>query len=87
MLIGNKIDLTEQRKVTKQEAQNLADDHDIPYFETSAKLDQNVSEVMQFMMSQVYETSQKVSAKREEEVVRGSKLIPNAPPVDEHKDD
>ena len=87
VLIGNKIDLTEQRKVTKQEAQNLADDHDIPYFETSAKLDQNVSEVMQFMMSQVYETSQKVSAKREEEVVRGSKLIPNAPPVDEHKDD
>ena len=51
MLIGIKIDLTEQWIVTKQEAQNLADDHDNSYFKTSAKLNRNALEVMQFMMS------------------------------------
>jgi len=86
VLIGNKIDLVDQRKVSNNEAQTLADEHDIPYFETSAKLDQNVSEVMKFMMDQVYETSQRVSAKKEE-AIRGSKLLPQTPPVEEHKDD
>ena len=45
VLIGNKIDLVDDRKISNEEAQNLADEHNIPYFETSAKLDKNVSEV------------------------------------------
>ena len=39
VLIGNKIDLEDERKISSSEAQNLADDHGIPYFETSAKND------------------------------------------------
>ena len=85
VLIGNKIDLTDKRKISTTEAQNLADEHDIPYFETSAKLDKNVSEVMQFIFSKVYETSQKVLEQREPEV-RGSQLQPTSPPEEKSDD-
>eukprot|EP00698_Gefionella_okellyi_P013875 TRINITY_DN3835_c0_g1_i1.p1 TRINITY_DN3835_c0_g1~~TRINITY_DN3835_c0_g1_i1.p1 ORF type:complete len:504 (-),score=62.53 TRINITY_DN3835_c0_g1_i1:126-1571(-) len=37
MLVGNKIDLTEQRAVSYEEGQALADSYSIEYFETSAK--------------------------------------------------
>lgn len=88
VLIGNKIDLESDRKITTQEAQNLADEHKIPYFETSAKLDQNVSEVMQFIMGKVYDTSQKAEADpHKHEEVRGSQLTPTAPPTSDKKDD
>mmetsp|Transcript_31011 Transcript_31011/g.30556 ORF Transcript_31011/g.30556 Transcript_31011/m.30556 type:complete len:205 (-) Transcript_31011:52-666(-) len=88
VLIGNKIDLTEKRKISNHEAQNLADEHDIPYFETSAKLDKNVSEVMQFIMGKVYDTSQKArSDPQKEEEIRGSQLMPTAPPRKEKSDD
>lgn len=87
VLIGNKIDLTDKRKISKTEAENLADEHNIPYFETSAKLDKNVSEVMQFMMSKVYENTQKLANEAMYEEVRGSKLMPTNPPNDESKDD
>lgn len=87
VLIGNKIDMTDKRKVSKTEAENLADDHNIPYFETSAKLDTNVTEVMKFIMSQVYANSQKILNEAKYEEVRGSKLQPTAPPTDESKDD
>lgn len=88
VLIGNKIDLTEKRKISNHEAQNLADEHDIPYFETSAKLDKNVSEVMQFIMGKVYDTSQKArSDPQKEEEIRGSQLMPTAPLKKDKSDD
>jgi GTPase SAR1 family protein len=87
VLIGNKIDMTDKRKVSKTEAENLADDHNIPYFETSAKLDTNVTEVMKYIMSEVYSNSQKILNEAKHEEVRGSKLQPTSPPNDESKDD
>jgi Fe2+ transport system protein B len=44
-MVGNKIDLVNQRKVTTDEAKQLAQSYDIPYLETSAKTGHNVSEV------------------------------------------
>ena len=75
VLIGNKIDLEDERKILTSEAQKLADDHGIPYFETSAKLDKNVSQVIKFIMGQVYESSLRAAEEKEEEV-RGSQLQP-----------
>uniref|UniRef100_A0AC34EZS9 Uncharacterized protein n=1 Tax=Panagrolaimus sp. ES5 TaxID=591445 RepID=A0AC34EZS9_9BILA len=43
-LIGNKIDLSAQRKVKADEARQLASSYNIPYLETSAKTGQNVQE-------------------------------------------
>lgn len=87
VLIGNKIDLVEKRKVSQAEAQQIADEHKIPYFETSAKLDKNVKEVMQFIMEKVYKTTVKVRESKVHEEIRGSKLTPTTPPPEEHKED
>ena len=39
----------------KSEALKLASEHDISYFETSAKENLNITELMQHIMSKVYE--------------------------------
>ncbi|XP_078537483.1 ras-related protein Rab-17 isoform X1 [Lissotriton helveticus] len=43
-LIGNKTDLSEEREVTSEEAQNFAEDNSVLFMETSAKDDYNVTE-------------------------------------------
>ena len=60
VLVGNKVDLAdansqEHRAVMKSEALKLASEHDISYFETSAKENLNITELMQHIMSKVYE--------------------------------
>lgn len=53
-LVGNKIDLEDQRVVPYEDAKLLADQNKMPYFETSAKLNANVDELINHMMQQVY---------------------------------
>lgn len=59
VLVGNKVDLADGpqglRAVLKSEAAKMASEHGIQYFETSAKENLNVKELMQFIMSQVYD--------------------------------
>ena len=45
ILVGNKADLEERRRVTQSEAQQLADVWKVPYIETSAKTRLNVDRV------------------------------------------
>merc|ERR1712129_13044 len=42
--IGNKCDMSDDRIITKDRGQELADEYGIKFFETSAKTDQNVKE-------------------------------------------
>lgn len=49
LLIGNKSDLVEQRKVTREEGENLAKKLGIGYFESSAKNRENVDEAFQML--------------------------------------
>ena len=44
VLIGNKCDLEKERKVSKEEGENLAQKYGIPFYETSAKTGANVQE-------------------------------------------
>jgi Ras-related protein Rab-1A len=44
-LVGNKSDLVEQRKVSYDEAKQYADEHELPYIETSAKEGININEL------------------------------------------
>lgn len=46
LLIGNKADLEEERQITKEEAQQFADQHNMKYFETSAKTGANIAEAI-----------------------------------------
>jgi Ras-related protein Ral-A len=43
--VGNKADLVDSRKVTKQEAESKAAQWNCEYIETSAKTRQNIDEV------------------------------------------
>jgi len=56
-LIANKIDLTEERKVTKEEGQKMAQQYKMKYFETSAKSNINVTESIESLVKDIYETS------------------------------
>ncbi len=58
VLVGNKVDLAdgqEKRAVLKSEALKIANEHGIQYFETSAKENFNIKEVMQFIIGEVYD--------------------------------
>ena len=46
VLVGNKIDLEEHRKVSISDAKKIAQEHEMEYFETSAKENINVKEVL-----------------------------------------
>ena len=45
ILVGNKIDCIEERKVSKEEGENLAQELSLPFYECSAKTDTNINEV------------------------------------------
>lgn len=52
ILIGNKCDL--ERAVTREEAEDLAAQYKIRYFETSAKDNTNVAEAFQYLATEAY---------------------------------
>lgn len=62
VLVGNKVDLEAERKTPKSEALKLANEHGMEYFETSAKENRNIHEVMTYIMDKVYETLYSQSA-------------------------
>ena len=45
VLVGNKIDLNEQRKITMEEGKNFADENGMAFFEASALTGQNIEEI------------------------------------------
>lgn len=53
ILVGNKCDLTEKRKVRADEAQARADQWKVPYVETSAKTRENVDKVFFDLMREI----------------------------------
>lgn len=55
VLVGNKIDLEDERKVSAEEARTLAEQHKMRYFETSARLNKNIDELMLHLMEKVYQ--------------------------------
>ena len=50
LLIGNKCDLEERREVSSERGKLLAEEHGIPYMETSAKTNHNIDEVRGHLM-------------------------------------
>jgi GTPase SAR1 family protein len=55
VLVGNKLDLEADRIVSKSDAQKIANEHGMEYFETSAKNNININEVMTHIMDKVYD--------------------------------
>lgn len=55
VLVGNKIDLEEQRLITTAEGQAVADELGCPLVETSAKLHQNIETAYQTLVKTIWE--------------------------------
>ena len=45
ILVGNKCDLVDARKISKEKGKQLADSYGIPYIETSAKNNENIEKL------------------------------------------
>ncbi|KAF9289610.1 small GTPase superfamily [Linnemannia elongata] len=74
ILVGNKADLTQLRKVNREEAAARAAEWNCPYYETSAKTRHNVDEVYTVLMRKIQQ--RKESAKdRERKGKKGKCLI------------
>ena len=56
-LIANKIDLTEERKVTKEEGQKMANQYKMKYYETSARTNINVADSIEGLAQEIYQTA------------------------------
>ena len=56
VLIGNKCDKPD-RKVTEDEGRKLAEEFNMSFFETSAKTNQNVNEVFNFLTAEILKTN------------------------------
>lgn len=53
VLCANKTDLASERKVTEKEGREMADRLNVPYFETSAKTGEGVTDMMQGLMKTI----------------------------------
>ena len=54
-LIGNKIDLVDKRKISKEKGKELAEEYKLPFFEASAKSGENVDEVFKALYKKISE--------------------------------
>jgi small GTP-binding protein len=67
ILIGNKCDLEDQRKVSREEGMNTAEKYKTTYFETSAKEGINVEEAIDELINKI------IAQKKEEESSKDKK--------------
>ena len=54
VLVGNKSDLSQERKVTYQEGEEMAKNNKIMFFETSAKTGENVDKIFEDSAKEIY---------------------------------
>ena len=54
-LVGNKIDLANEREITKEEAENFAKKENIKYIETSAVKNMKVNEAFTSLLNNIYQ--------------------------------
>lgn len=53
ILLGNKSDLTNERTVKEEAISSLIKEVNLPYFETSAKVGENIKEAFEFMAKEI----------------------------------
>jgi small GTP-binding protein len=56
-IVGNKIDLPEERKVSYEEGVRLASEYNLKFFECSAKNNIGISDIFQYLVDGIYEAN------------------------------
>ena len=73
-LIGNKIDMEDQRKIPKEKGVELAEEFKIPFFEASAKSGENVDEVFKALYNKICEIYGDLERERGTELIKKRKI-------------
>ena len=76
VLIGNKVDKANERKVTKSEAEELAKEYEVEYVETSAKSGERVLDTFIQLAKELFSGQQRFDeeeAKRQDELIKVAK--------------
>ena len=73
-LIGNKIDIEDQRKISKEKGEELAEEFKIPFFEASAKSGKNVDEVFKALYNKICEIYGDLEKERGSKLIKKSKM-------------
>ena len=73
-LIGNKIDIEEERKISKEKGEELAEEFKIPFFEASAKSGKNVDEVFKALYNKICEIYGDLERERGSKLIKKSKM-------------
>ena len=63
VLIGNKIDNVQERKITKEQGDKLASEIGVKFFETSAKTGEGINESVFFLVKKIFENDPEVKNK------------------------
>jgi len=53
VIVGNKVDLQERRKISTEKGKEIADQYKLEFFESSVKLNKNIKEVFKTLTEQV----------------------------------
>ena len=69
LLVGNKCDLEDERKVSFQEGKDFADNNGIKFIETSAKTNQNVDEAFEILIDEVIKNNKDILKKIDKNIV------------------
>ena len=74
VLIGNKIDLENERQISKEEGEKMASSYKIKYFETSAQLNIGINEFFKSIITEIFNDEEWERKKEIEEKIRLEKL-------------
>ena len=69
LLVGNKCDLEDERKVSFQEGKDFADNNGMKFIETSAKTNQNVDEAFEILIDEVIKNNKDILKKIDKNIV------------------
>ena len=86
-LVGNKSDIENQRKITKDSAKDFANEKNLIFFETSAKSSENVEKVFEFFAYKLIQYFLSNKDKYDNSDLSGTKISKNAKDINPNKEE